>query len=47
MEETAEFLAERQPVVDLPPMVDLDDVVACYDDYLERLEQRTAASPAP
>ncbi|MEU9045696.1 MULTISPECIES: hypothetical protein [unclassified Kitasatospora] len=47
VEETAEFLAERQPVVDLPPMVDLDDVAACYDDYLEQLGQRMAARAAP
>ncbi|MBO1414562.1 hypothetical protein [Streptomyces sp. FH025] len=47
VEETAEFLAERQPLVDLPPMVDLDDVVACYDDYLDQLEQRLASSYTP
>ncbi|MGW3045554.1 hypothetical protein ACWC9T_37280 [Kitasatospora sp. NPDC001159] len=46
VEETAEFLAERQPVIDLPPMVDLDDVAACYDDYLEQLDQRLASSRA-
>jgi len=47
VEETAEFLVERQSVIDLPPMVDLDDVAACYDDYLEQLGQRMAASAAP
>ncbi|MFE5588148.1 hypothetical protein [Kitasatospora sp. NPDC056531] len=44
VEETAEFLAEHQPVIDLPPMVDLDDVAACYDDYLEQLSRRLASS---
>ncbi|MEU9046300.1 MULTISPECIES: hypothetical protein [unclassified Kitasatospora] len=42
--ETAEFPAERQPVVDLPQMVDLEDVVACYDDFVEQLGQRLASS---
>ncbi|MGF1428271.1 ATP-binding protein [Kitasatospora sp. LaBMicrA B282] len=39
--ETAHFLAERQPTVDIPPMIDLDDVAAAYgDDYLEELGRR-------
>ncbi|PZH16000.1 hypothetical protein C1I97_07230 [Streptomyces sp. NTH33] len=33
IEETALYLAERQPVMDLPPMVDLDDVAAAYGDH--------------
>ncbi|MGW3045744.1 hypothetical protein ACWC9T_38315 [Kitasatospora sp. NPDC001159] len=47
VEETAEFLAERQSLIDLPPMVDLDDVVACYDDYLDQLGRRLASSHTP
>jgi hypothetical protein len=31
---TAEFLAERQDVADYPPVVELEDVIATYDDYL-------------
>jgi hypothetical protein len=30
---TAEFLAERQDVVDYPTVVELEDVIATYDDY--------------
>jgi hypothetical protein len=29
---TAEFLAQRQDVADFPDIVDLDDVIAVYDD---------------
>jgi hypothetical protein len=36
---TAEFLAERQPVIDVPAMVDLDAVVASYDDYADHLRR--------
>ncbi|MEV5508123.1 hypothetical protein [Streptomyces orinoci] len=28
VEETAAFLAGHQPVIDIPPVIDLDDVVA-------------------
>ncbi|MBV6700198.1 hypothetical protein [Kitasatospora aureofaciens] len=39
--ETALFLAERQPVIDIPPMIDLDDVTAHYgDEYLTELRLR-------
>jgi hypothetical protein len=39
--ETAGYLAERQPVIDIPPMIDLDDVAAAYgDDYLGELSRR-------
>jgi hypothetical protein len=39
--ETAGFLAERQPVIDIPPMIDLDDVSAAYGDaYLGELSRR-------
>lgn len=40
--ETAAFLTEHQPVVDLPQMVDLDDVAAAYDGYLGELRRRIA-----
>ena len=36
---TATFLAERQPVIDVPAMVDLDAVVASYGDYADHLRQ--------
>jgi hypothetical protein len=32
---TAEFLAERQDVADYPAVVELEDVIATYDDYLD------------
>lgn len=35
MQATAKFLLSRQLAVDLPPVIDLDDVVAGYDDYIE------------
>ncbi|KJK56325.1 hypothetical protein [Saccharothrix sp. ST-888] len=38
--EAALFLAERQPVIDFPQMVDLDDLVAVYDDFLSELGRR-------
>ncbi|MEU1290010.1 hypothetical protein [Kitasatospora sp. NPDC005856] len=39
--ETALFLTRRQPVIDIPPMIDLDDVAAAYgDDYLDELGSR-------
>jgi hypothetical protein len=37
---TAALLTERQLAADLPPVVDLDDVVAAYDDYLGELGDR-------
>jgi hypothetical protein len=40
VEATAVFLLERQLAVDLPPTLDLDDVVAGYDNYLSELERR-------
>jgi hypothetical protein len=41
--ETAVFLAAHQPVIDFPPMLDLADVIASYDDYPERLRLQLAA----
>lgn len=38
--ETAAFLAERQPLIDLPQMVDLEDVAAAYSDYVDVLSHR-------
>lgn len=43
VEESAAFLTERQPVIDLPPLVDLDDVAAAYDDYAREIVRRLAA----
>ncbi|HKS49169.1 MAG TPA: hypothetical protein VJT49_29480 [Amycolatopsis sp.] len=39
VERTAEFLAERQDVEDFPNLVHIEDVVATYDDYPERLRR--------
>ena len=38
--ETAVFLAGRQPVIDFPPMLDLADVIASYDDFPEQLKRQ-------
>ena len=35
---TAEFLVQRQGVADFPDIVDLEDVIATYDDYVEYLD---------
>jgi hypothetical protein len=41
IEETFLYLAERQPVMDLPPLIDLDDVTAAYgDQYIDELSRR-------
>ncbi|MFJ4675836.1 MULTISPECIES: hypothetical protein [unclassified Kitasatospora] len=41
--ETVAFLIERQPVIDIPPMIDLDDLADAYGDaYLEELARRLA-----
>ncbi|MFF4340902.1 hypothetical protein ACFY00_13330 [Kitasatospora sp. NPDC001540] len=41
--ETVAFLVERQPVIDIPPMIDLDDLADAYGDaYLEDLARRLA-----
>jgi hypothetical protein len=37
VQETAVFLAEHQDVADMPAVIELEDVVAGYDDYLPRL----------
>ncbi|MFI6728418.1 hypothetical protein NRF20_06520 [Streptomyces sp. R-74717] len=38
--EAALFLAEQQPVIDLPQMADLDDLVAVCDDFLDEQGRR-------
>lgn len=38
--ETASFLTEHQAVADLPQLIDLDDVAAAYDGYLNELRRR-------
>ena len=40
VEHTVQWLLERQPAADLPQLIDLDDVAAGYDDYLEGLAHR-------
>jgi hypothetical protein len=40
VEETARFLAEHQPVIDFPPMIDLEDISAAYEDYPQQLRSR-------
>jgi hypothetical protein len=40
VEETARFLAEHQPVIDFPPMVDLEDIAAAYEDFAQQLQKR-------
>lgn len=42
--ETVAFLVERQPVIDIPPMIDLDDLADAYGEpYLVELERRLSA----
>lgn len=43
--QTAVFLATHQPVMDFPPMLDLADIIASYDDYPEQLRLQLAAEP--
>jgi hypothetical protein len=40
VEETARFLAKHQPVIDFPPMIDLEDIAAAYEDYPQQLRNR-------
>jgi hypothetical protein len=40
VEETARFLAEHQPMIDFPPVVDLEDIAAAYEDYPQSLRNR-------
>ncbi|MFE7488655.1 hypothetical protein ACFVVU_18690 [Kitasatospora sp. NPDC057965] len=42
--ETVAFLVERQPVIDIPPMIDLDDLADAYGTpYLDDLGRRLTA----
>ncbi|MFE6870116.1 hypothetical protein ACFVFS_26615 [Kitasatospora sp. NPDC057692] len=42
--ETMAFLVERQPVIDIPPMIDLDDLADAYGTpYLDDLSRRLTA----
>jgi hypothetical protein len=40
VEETARFLAEHQPMIDFPPVVDLEDIAAAYEEYPHELRNR-------
>jgi hypothetical protein len=40
VEETARFLAEHQRVIDFPPMIDLEDIAAAYEDFAQQLQKR-------
>jgi hypothetical protein len=41
---TAAFLLERQLAIDLPAVIDIEDVVAGYDDYLDEIRRRMGDS---
>ncbi|SDM03614.1 hypothetical protein [Arthrobacter sp. ok362] len=43
VEQTAVYLAGRQPVEDFPPMLDLLDVMASYEDYPEHIRRQLGA----
>ena len=43
IEETSRFLAEHQSVIDFPPVIDLEDIAAAYDDYADQLRARLEA----
>jgi len=43
IEETSQFLAEHQSVIDVPPVVDLEDIAAAYSEYPAQLRTRLAA----
>jgi hypothetical protein len=44
VEETARFLAEHQPVIDFPPMIDLEDIAAAYEDFAQQLQKHLETS---
>ncbi|MBR7825030.1 hypothetical protein KDK95_01840 [Actinospica sp. MGRD01-02] len=44
VEQSAALLLAHQPAIDLPAMVDLDDMAAAFDDYLPRLRERITGS---
>lgn len=43
VEGTAQFLAQHQSVIDFPPMVDLEDIMATYEDYPQQLRDHLDA----
>ncbi|MFJ4169761.1 hypothetical protein ACIPY3_09635 [Paenarthrobacter sp. NPDC089714] len=43
VEETANFMAEHQPVIDFPLTVDLEEIAAAYEDYADKLRSRLQA----
>ncbi|WP_043443015.1 MULTISPECIES: hypothetical protein [Arthrobacter] len=48
VEATARFLARHQSVIDFPPMIDLEDILATYDDAPEQIQRLLAeGSPDP
>jgi hypothetical protein len=40
VEEAARFLAEHQPVIDFPSVIDLEDIAAAYEDFAQQLQKR-------
>jgi hypothetical protein len=46
VEVTAAYLIGRQRADDLPPTLDLDDVAAAYDGYLDEIAAQLAAAEA-
>jgi hypothetical protein len=46
VQDTLAFLLDRQHADELPDTLDLEDVVAAYDDYLEDMRRRAAGSRA-
>jgi len=43
VEETVGFMAERQPVIDFPQTVDLEEIAAAYTDFTGQLKVRLQA----
>ena len=37
VEATARFLAQHQPVREFPPLIDVEDILATYDQYPQQL----------
>lgn len=46
VEATARFLSRHQSVIDFPPMIDLEDVLATYDDAPEQIQRLLADDSA-
>ncbi|WP_104182281.1 hypothetical protein [Arthrobacter sp. B0490] len=43
VEATAEFLSQHQTVREFPPLIDLEDILATYDQYPQQLRDLLAA----